>query len=248
MTEVAEQESKTPSERLALTDVGELLPACLKKKTVTKKDFVDHMGGGRTFKPKKIFKYQTDGALISGHYANNLKVNSVEEKTRTWPYAMDWREEYKQFLLRTKWCNENIYKLFFESPPVRYDQIEDFLRDLRKTVYGSDYSPNEYVSLNSQKTIKTDIDDPNCTSQDIQTTYGNYYNRLQELNKFGANLYRGPAPKDLSMDKFAENMRKIFRKYELSTYFEEICVPALMTAKDGKMPTGPIDRYTLRRY
>lgn len=243
-----EQESKTRSERLAAVDVNDLLPKCIKKKTTTKKDFVNHMFDGRIYKPKRIFRNQTDAALISGHYANNLKVNNIEMKTRTWPYAMDWREEYRQFLMRTKWCNEEIYKLFFECPPVRFDQVEEFLKDLQKTVYGSDYSPNEYVSLISQRTIKADIADPNCKSKDIQTTYGNYYNRLEELNRFGGNLYKRPPPKDLTMENFLKNMRKLFRKYDLTTYYEEICVPAVVTAKDGKMPSGPIDRYTLRKY
>lgn len=233
--------------RLTEINVKTLLPTCFKKKTVTKADFVNHMHDGRIYKPNKIFKYQTDPALITGHYVNNLKVNNLEMKTRTWPYAMDWREEYRQFLKRTKWCNEHIYKLFFECPPVRYDQIEDFLIDLRKTVYGSDYSPNDYASLFSQKTIKADITDPKCDSKDIQTTYGNYYNRLEELNKDGK-LYQGRPPKDMSIEVFAQNMRKLFRKYDLTTYFEEICLPALISAKDGKMPTGPIDRYTLRKY
>ncbi|XP_034114583.1 uncharacterized protein LOC117574751 [Drosophila albomicans] len=242
-----ERPSLTRSERLAAVDVNDLLPKCIVKRTVTKKDFVDHMHDGISHKPKKIFRYQTDPALISGHYANNLKVNNNEIKTRTWPYAMDWREDYRQFLRRTKWCNEEIYKLFFECPPVRYDQVEAYLKDLRKTIYWSDYSPDEYVSLISQKTIKpSDSADSKTQSKDIQTTYGNYYNRLQEL---GDNFYKQkPIPKDMSLDEFRENMRKLFRKYDLSTYFEEVCVPALVTAKDGKMPAGPIDRYTLRRY
>ncbi|XP_064551320.1 uncharacterized protein LOC135437321 [Drosophila montana] len=243
-----EEESMTRSERLAQVDVKEMLPTCFNKKTVTEADFVNHMHDGRIYKPKKIIKKQTDAALISGHYANNLKVNNFELKTRTWPYATDWREEYRQFLLRTKWCNEDIYKLFFECPPVRFDQVEDFLRDLQKTVYSSDYSPNDYVALNSQKKIKADISDPNCKSKDILTTYGNYYNRLEELNALGAALHRRPEPKSMSMETFAKNMRKLFRKYDLSTYYEEVCIPALVTAKDGKMPTGPIDRYTLRKY
>lgn len=52
----------------------------------------------------------------------------------------------------------------------------------------------------------------------------------------------------MTMENFLKNMRKLFRKYDLSTYYEEICLPAVVTAKDGKMPSGPIDRYTLRKY
>jgi len=48
-----EQESKTRSERLAEVDVNDLLPKCIKKKTTTKKDFVNHMFDGRIYKPSR---------------------------------------------------------------------------------------------------------------------------------------------------------------------------------------------------
>lgn len=234
--------------RLDAIDVMDLLHKCVVKKTTTQKDFVNHMKDGRSHKPDRIFKYQTDGALISGHTANNLKVNKIEMKTRTWPYAVDWREEYRQFLKRTKWCNEEIYDLFFKCPPVRYDQVADYLIDLRRTVYGSDYSPNGYESLRSQRTIDLNDKSRECDSKDRETTYGNYYNRLEELQRCGNAPHQRPGvPHDLTLEKFLENMRKLYRKYGLTTYYEQICLPSILKSKDGKMPSRPIDRYTLRR-
>lgn len=234
--------------RLDAIDTNDLLSKCIVRRTTTQKDYVNHMVDGRSHKPDRIFKYQTDGALIAGHTANNLKVNKYEIKTRLWPYASDWREEYKQFVKRTKWCNEKVYKLFFENIPVRYDQVEDFLRDLEKTVYESDYSPKEYVSLRSQKTVKLDEKmSSGCDSEDRQTTYGNYYNRLKELQKCGNAPYQRPGvPQDMTLEKFLDRMRKLYTKYDLSIYYESYCLPALMKAKDQKLPRV-IDRYTLRK-
>ncbi|XP_017845939.1 uncharacterized protein LOC108602350 [Drosophila busckii] len=242
-----ESPSLTRSQRLAAVDVKDLLPKCIAKRTVTQVDYVNHMAGGKKIRAEKKIKYQTDPALISGHYANNLKVNDLQQRTRTWPYAMHCREEYRQFLRRTKWCNEEIYKLFFECPPVRYDQIEDFLRDMQRTIYGSDYSPNDYESLLSQK--RADVNKRSTASQpnDYLTTYQNSYNIVQEVERFREAIYKKRLPKDMTIEEFEKNMRKLFRKYGLTTYYEEVCLPALLTAKDGIMPAGPIDRYTLRR-
>ncbi|EDW84639.1 uncharacterized protein Dwil_GK18939 [Drosophila willistoni] len=234
--------------KLGPTYFGDIIPKCVKHLSTTKADYVDHSKTKRTTIQGK--KKQTDPSLISGHYAHNLKVDGQELKTLTWPTAMDWREEYRQYLLRMKWCNEDIYKLFFVCPPVKYDQIEQFLKDLHKTVYIIDYSPDEYVSLKKQKNVNEHdpADKLDFVRKDYQTTYGNYYNRLQDLAHFKEGCYPTPKPKNMSIDTFEKTMRKLFRKYDLTTYYEELCLPALMKAKDGIMPSGPIDRYTLRKY
>ncbi|XP_043946796.1 uncharacterized protein LOC108027460 [Drosophila biarmipes] len=223
-----------------------ILPRCCKDITTTQAFYKDYTGD----KPNRTvtaFRRQTDPALISGHYANNLKVRGQELKTRTWPRSMDWREEYAQFVKRNKWCNEEIYKLFFVHPPVDYHQIKEYLRDLLKTTYISDYSPNQYKSLKSQRKQRIRLD---ADGIDYQTTYGNYHNRIQEEDPFKSNLILEPEPssKKMDIDKFAKEMRKLFTKYNLTTYYDTICLPALIKAKDGIMPSGPIDRYTLRKH
>ncbi|KAH8294997.1 hypothetical protein KR018_005209 [Drosophila ironensis] len=195
---------------------------------------------------KSAYRYQTDPAVISGHYANNLKVDGMEMKTRTWPRAMDWREEYKHFVKRNKWCNEEIYKLFFVNPPVQYKDVEEYFKDLMRTTYMSDYSPSVYTSLHSQHTSVLNKPGKKTDGIDYQTTYGNYHNRIQEENLFKETLYE-LKPKEMSLTEFKNAMRKYFKKYGVSTYYEEICLPALLMAKNEIMPSGHIDRYTLRK-
>ncbi|XP_034128156.1 uncharacterized protein LOC117583747 [Drosophila guanche] len=242
---------KTREAQLAEMDLiflEDVLPKCHKCLTTTQTDYVNHHRGGRPLRCKKIA--QEDPSLLSGHYANNLKVNGQEMKTKSWPLSMDWREEYEQFVRRNKWCNEEIYKLFFLSPPVQYKQIEQYLKDLQKTVYMFDYSPKEYVSLLSQRRRNQDKEELERDSKhkDYWTTYGNYYNRVQETEQFRDAIYAEPKPKDFSVENFAKVMRKLFTKYNLTTYFDDICVPALFMAKNGIMPSGPIDCYTQRKY
>ncbi|EDW24248.1 GL24039 [Drosophila persimilis] len=242
---------KTREAQLAEMDqifLEDILPKCRQCQTTTQADYVNHNKAKMRSRAKKI--PQEDPSLLSGHYANNLKVNGQEMKTRSWPRSMDWREEYEQFVRRNKWCNEEIYKLFFVCPPVQYKQIEQYLKDLQKTVYMFDYSHKEYVSLLSQRRKNLSKEDTkrDMNHKDYWTTYGNYYNRIQETEQFRDAIYPEPKPKDMSLDNFAKAMRKLFTKYNLTTYFDEICVPALFMAKDGIMPSGPIDRYTLRKY
>ncbi|KAH8361708.1 uncharacterized protein LOC110191138 [Drosophila serrata] len=238
---------KTKEAMLAEMDLifmNDILPTCLKNKTTSQVVYKDHTADMKRTVP--AFRKQTDASLISGHYANNLKVDGLEVKTRTWPRSMDWREEYKQFVKRNKWCNEEIYKLIFVNPPVRYEQIKEYLRDLLRTTYMSDYSPHYYVSLKARRNDDSGtVIDPD--SIDYQTTYGNYHNRIQEMDPFKAFINEEPKPKDLTLGEFEREMRKLFTKYNLTTYYEEYCLPALIKAKDGIMPSGPIDRYTLRR-
>ncbi|XP_017046576.1 uncharacterized protein LOC108091743 [Drosophila ficusphila] len=226
-----------------------ILPRCFKDITTHKAFFKDYS----VDKPKRTitaFRHQTDPALISGHYANNLKVRGQELKTRTWPRSMDWREEYAQFVKKNKWCNEEIYKLFFVNPPIDYFLIREYLRDLLNTTYISDYSPNSYTSLRSQRRHDVAPNFDNFNNIDYQTTYGNYHNRIQEENPFKSNLFseRELKPKEMKIGQFTKEMRKLFTKYNLTTYYETICLPALIKAKDGIMPSGPIDRYTLRKH
>ncbi|KAH8243562.1 hypothetical protein KR032_008605 [Drosophila birchii] len=238
---------KTKEDMLAEMDLifmNDILPKCFKNKTTSQVAYKDHTDAMKRTPP--IVRKQTDASLISGHYANNLKVNGLEMKTRTWPRSMDWREEYKQFVKRNKWCNEEIYKLFFVNPPVRYSLIREYFKDLLRTTYMSDYSPHYYISLRAQRSDDSGgFIDPDGI--DYQTTYGNYHNRIQEMDPFKAFINEEPKPKDLTIAEFAKEMRKLFTKYNITTYYEEICLPALMKAKDGIMPSGPIDRYTLRR-
>ncbi|XP_017130643.1 uncharacterized protein LOC108148238 [Drosophila elegans] len=242
--------SKTQDAMLAEMDLiflDAILPRCCKDITTAQAFFKDYSAE----KPKRTvtaFRHQTDPSLISGHFANNLKVNMQELKTRTWPRSMDWREEYAQFVKRNKWCNEEIYKLFFVHPPIDYTQVRDYLQDLLKTTYISDYSPGHYKSLRSQHSQK--VHPSTFESIDYQTTYGNYYNRIQEVDPFKSNLFPEPDSNVKRMDigQFAKEMRKLFTKYNLTTYYETICLPALLKARDGIMPSGPIDRYTLRKH
>ncbi|KAH8341193.1 hypothetical protein KR074_010396 [Drosophila pseudoananassae] len=112
----------------------------------------------------------------------------------------------------------------------------------------SDYSPSEYKSLFSQHRVVMGPEDGK-DGIDYQTTYGNYHNRIQEENPFKDSLYKDPEliAKKMSVPEFAKAMRKLFTKYNLTTYYEEICLPTLIKAKNGIMPSGPIDRYTLRK-
>ncbi|XP_030376548.1 uncharacterized protein LOC115625584 [Scaptodrosophila lebanonensis] len=223
----------------------DMLPPCPKFKTTMQTHYIEHKNLKR--RQPCLKTKQKDESLISGHYLNNLNVKDLQMKTRTWPRSMDWREDYRQFLRRMSWCNDEIFKLFFECPKVRYDVAEQFLRDLQKTVYCMDYSPKDFTSLVSQKLyFQNRKYDQKIT--DYQTTYANYYNRIQEVGAFRRLMYCEPKPKDISLEEFNTEMRKLFKKYNLTTYFDEICGPALMKAKDGIMPSGPIDKYTLRKH
>ncbi|XP_033164902.1 uncharacterized protein LOC117144042 [Drosophila mauritiana] len=241
---------KTQDAMLAEMDLiflDHILPRCCKDITTSQAFYKDYSSE----KPKRTvtaFRKQTDPALISGHYAHNLKVQKQELKTRTWPRSMDWREEYAQFVKRNKWCNEEIYKLFFVNPPIDYFLIRDYLQDLLKTTYISDYSPKDYQSLISQREHRVQLD--GSDGIDYRTTYGNYHNRIQEEDPFKSILIPEPGSNVRSMEigEFAKQMRKLFTKYNLTTYYETICLPALIKAKDGIMPSGPIDRYTLRKH
>ncbi|XP_017016726.1 uncharacterized protein [Drosophila kikkawai] len=238
---------KTKEAGLAEMDfifMDDILPRCCKDKTTTQEFFKDHTAEMKRVPP--AFREQTDASLIAGHYADNLKVDGLQMITKTWPRSTDWREEYNQFVKRNKWCNEKIYKLFFVNPPVHYSQIKKYLKDLRRTTYMSDYSPEYYISRKSQRRDNS-MSTIDSGGIDYQTTYGNYHNRIQEVDPFKDFINQEPKPKDLTVGEFAKEMRKLFTKYNMSTYYEEICLPALLKAKDGVMPSGPIDRYTLRR-
>lgn len=245
---MAEKTRETLLAEMDLIFLDAILPRQNKNITTSQAFFKDHTAEMKRTLP--AIRMQTDPCLIAGHYVNNLKVGGVEMKTRTWPRTMDWREEYKQFVKRNKWCNEEIYKLFFVNPPVQYNEIREYLKDLLRTTYMSDFSPGKYVSLRSRRR-----DDPknsktiDADSIDYLTTYGNYHNRIQQMDPFKAfiNEEPEPKPKDMTVGEFAKEMRKLFTKYNLTTYYEDICLPALIKAKDGIMPSGPIDRYTLRR-
>ncbi|XP_017082217.1 uncharacterized protein LOC108115321 [Drosophila eugracilis] len=244
---MAEKTKEAALAEMDLIFLDAILPRCCRAITTNQAMYKDYS----VDKPKRTitaFRKQTDPALISGHYANNLKVRGQELKTRTWPRSMDWREEYAQFVKRNEWCNEEIYKLFFVCPPVEYTQIKEYLQDLMKTTYTSDYSPNHYNSLKSQRNDKAQVYS-DFGEIDYRTTYGNYHNRIQEVSPFKEGLIPEPGStvKPMGIGKFAKEMRKLFTKYNLTTYYETICLPALIKAKDGIMPSGPIDRYTLRK-
>jgi len=222
-----------------------LMPKTRMLVSTSRADYVDHTGKA-VYNPP-IRKSQEDPSLITGHHSANLKVSGVEMITKTWPQAMDWREDYAQFIKRNKWCNEEIYKLFFLCPPVDFNLLKNFLKDLRKSVYMYDYSRNDFVSFVSRRRLKSG---KYLSSEDgdYQTTYGCYYNRLQETEPFKSSLYAEHATKNLTLDRIAIELRKLFTKYNMTTYFDTICVPALMKAKNGIMPSSPIDRYQFRKY
>lgn len=226
-------------------NIKDILPHCFLYKTTNKTDYVDRT---KRFVPTRPIRLvQEDPSLISGHYADNLKVDGIEKKTKTWPTAMDWREEYAQFLLRAKWCNEEIFKLFFVNPPVDYEIMTDYLRDFRKSIYMHDYSPGQHEALVEKRRIPRGsigfLD-----NVDYQTTYGHFHNRLQNSEPFRCHLYPMKFKKDISLKKFAAEMRKLFTKLNATTYFDEVCLPALLKAKNGIMPAEFIDRYEFRKY
>lgn len=226
--------------------INSILPKCRKCISTTRADYVDHTGNA-VYNPP-IRQAQMDPSLITGHFAENLKVSGVENRTRTWPQAMDWREDYAQFVKRNKWCNEEIYKLFFVSPPIDYKLLESYIKDLRKSVYMYDYSRDVYVSKASRRRVPIDKNPFRAKDNDYLTTYGCSYNRLQETEPFRSACYPLRMLKDMTLDRFAATMRKLFTKYNVTTYFDEICAPALLKAKNGIMPSGPIDRYQFRKY
>lgn len=222
-----------------------ILPRCFSYKTTNKTDFVDRTNHFVPSRPIRLV--QEDPSLISGHYAENLKVDGIEKKTKTWPAAMDWREEYAQFLLRAKWCNEEIFKLFFVNPPVDYNIMINYLRDFRKSIYMHDFSPEEHVAFVEKRRIPRGSIG-GLGRADYLTTYGHFHNRLQETEPFRSHLYPMKFKKDMCLEKFTAEMRKLFTKHNATTYFDEVCLPALMKAKNGIMPAEHIDRYEFRKY
>ncbi|XP_017046633.1 uncharacterized protein LOC108091786 [Drosophila ficusphila] len=219
-----------------------LMPKHRELITTSRADYVDHTGKAVYTPPFKM--KQEDPSLISGHCFGNLKVSGLQDITKTWPTAMDWREDYAQFVKRNKWCNEEIYKLFFVSPPVDFDLLKNYVKDLHKSVYMYDYSRNNFSSFASRRSEKV----LKYEGGDYLTNYGCYYNRVQETEPFKSWLYRERVLKDLTLDRIAVELRKLFTKYNVTTYFDTICVPALMKAKSGIMPVSPIDRYQFRKY
>ncbi|XP_017103746.2 uncharacterized protein [Drosophila bipectinata] len=224
----------------------ELFPKSRVLITTNQADYVNHTE--KLIKNPPVRQTQEDPSLITGHYVENLKIPGVEQTTRTWPKAMDWREDYKQFIKRASWCNEKIYKLIFVNPPVDDNILKKYIRDLRKSIYMQDYSPQHYVSLSSRRRV-SHVNDPfEFKEDDYLTNYGCYYDRLQETEPFKSVLYEPKPRKDLTLESFASAMRKLFTKYNCTTYFDEICAPVLLKAKDGVMPAGFIDRYQFRKY
>ncbi|XP_017082218.1 uncharacterized protein LOC108115322 [Drosophila eugracilis] len=221
------------------------MPRHRKLVSTNRADYVDHTGSS-VYNPP-IRKTQEDPSLITGHYCANLKIAGIENKTMSWPRSMDWREDYAQFIKRNRWCNEEIYNLFFRYPPVDFNVLKNYIRDLRKSVYMYDYSRKSFISLKSRGRIGK-IKDFTDMGKDYQTTYGCYYNRLQEAEAFKPFLYPERDLKDLTLDMIAKDLRRLFIKYNITTYFDTICVPALMKAKNGVMPSSPIDKYQFRKY
>ncbi|XP_017016753.1 uncharacterized protein [Drosophila kikkawai] len=220
-----------------------LLPSKIDYISTSRADYVDHTATAVHNPPSR--QTQMDPSLITGHFANNLKVRGGEEKTKTWPQSMDWREDYAQFVKRNKWCNENLYKLFFVCPPVDYRLLENYFKDLRKSIYMYDFSRDTYISKVRQR---RSVLGAKAFEGDYLTTYGCYHNRLQDIESLRSHCYPEAPLKNMTLDRFSTNMRKLFTKYNLTTYFDEICAPALLKAKNGIMPSGPIDRYQFRKY
>ncbi|XP_043654545.1 uncharacterized protein LOC122620925 [Drosophila teissieri] len=213
--------------------------------STSRADYLDHTG--KVVYNPAIKISQEDPSLISGHYCANLKVSGIENVTKTWPQSMSWREDYAQFIKRNKWCNEKIYKLLFMYPPVNFRILKDFVRDLRRSVYMNDYSRNDFVSFVSRRRYRNKKG-YSLKDEDYRTTYGCYYNSLQETEPFKSAFYPERMLKDSTLERIASDLRKLFRKYNLTTYFDTTCVPALMKAKNGVMPSTPIDRYQFRKY
>ncbi|XP_036322859.1 uncharacterized protein LOC118736869 [Rhagoletis pomonella] len=192
--------------------------------------------------PTKI--EQCDESLISNHYWRPLQVNGAQVKSKVWPKTKFGVEEYKHFVKRLEKCKKELYNMFFRSPCVDAKAIEQMLRDLEKSTYMISYSPNCFQSRKeSRRFLRTAQEKSNMKY--YETTYGTYYNRIKELDRFKDVLYGMISKPDRT--EFHNELTKLFIT-GVTTYEVSYNIPGLEQAKKKKLRDGPIDRYTLRAY
>ncbi|XP_037946850.1 uncharacterized protein LOC119678852 [Teleopsis dalmanni] len=186
---------------------------------------------------------QEDASLISGQCFNNLKVNGVQKPSKLYPEITLDIEEYKDFLIRLEYCKKKIYNMYFKCPNVESEIIEKLLRDLEKTTYQVDFSPNIYEPRSSYKRVMK-YSTNGLGPKGNDTIYRTYYHRLKDLEQFAEYLHAV-----MVKDNSRLMRAKLNRLYVTgrSTYYDQICVPGLEIAKQHVTRPGPIDRYTERK-
>ncbi|XP_011192899.2 uncharacterized protein LOC105218788 [Zeugodacus cucurbitae] len=186
---------------------------------------------------------QSDEPLISNYYWFPLQANGIQAKSKVWPKATIGMEEYRDFVKRLEKCKKELYKMFFRCPDVDTKLMEQMLRDLEKSTYMVTYSPNCFHSQKeSQRFLRTAHLKSNMKY--YETTYGTYYNRVKELERFKDVLY-GMIVKH-EREKFHDELNKLYIT-GITTYQVSYDIPAMEQAKKKKTRDAPIDRYTLRR-
>ena len=104
-------------------------------------------------------------------------------------------------------------------------------------------TPNYFYSKKeSRRFLKTAHEKSNLKY--YETTYGTYYNRVKELERFKDVLY-GMMPKH-ERDKFHDEINKLYIT-GVTTYQVSYNIPAIEQAKKKQTRDAPIDRYSLRR-
>ncbi|XP_067645276.1 uncharacterized protein [Eurosta solidaginis] len=203
----------------------------------------------KSWKPNSFAKVtsqieQSDEPLISNHYWIPLQANGRQVKSKVWPKTILGVEEYRNFLNRLEKCKKEIYKTFFRCPDVDIKLIEELLKDLEKSTYMISYSPNYFwPKKESRRFLQTAHERSNL--KHYETTYGTYYNRVKELERFKDVLY-GLISKSERRELDNELSKLYFTG--VTTYQVSYNIPAIELAKKKKLRDAPIDRYTLRRY
>lgn len=212
--------------------------------TIYRENYKPHSSVPKGLKPVKATKpAQTDETLITGYFRNNIQINGVPKKSKTWTKSTFGVEEYKDFLKRLECCKKEVFKLYFSCPEVNLDLLDLMLKDLEKSIYQVVYSPNEYVPRKETRRLyNTSSETANMMYH--PTTYRTYYSRIGELIRYKNALY-GILNKE-DKEKLKNDLRKIYRT-GISTYYDNICIPAIEAAKTKKTHDAPIDRYTLRK-
>ncbi|XP_073818573.1 uncharacterized protein [Musca autumnalis] len=182
-----------------------------------------------------------DQELISGHMGNYLRHSGLPRNSKVWPEMLTEAEEYKDFLGRLEKCRNDIFQLYFKSPPVDQQIIENMFKSQTKSVYASIFSPNEFMPLKESLRAKK-LGCGDIKIEYHETTYNTFYGRLKELEQFRDLLYATIVNRE-RLD-LKQELRHIY-KCGHSTYNETISKPAAIYARHT-LP-GPIDRYTMRR-
>ncbi|XP_014085887.1 uncharacterized protein [Bactrocera oleae] len=218
-----------------------MLDCCGNHLTTYKFDYKTRKSNNYANRATKI--EQPDEPLISNYYWFPLQANGIQAKSKVWPKTTVGMEEYKDFVKRLENCKKQLFNMFFRCPDVNTKLVEKMLRDLEKSTYMVTYSPNYFYSKKeSRRFLKTAHEKSNLKY--YETTYGTYYNRVKELERFKDVLY-GMMPKH-ERDKFHDEINKLYIT-GVTTYQVSYNIPAIEQAKKKQTRDAPIDRYSLRR-